>query len=366
MIAACKGIVRADPCDEIVDVTAGEYVGSITGAGVVVLPTGFCGTGRIGRWFRYQPTEPTFVRFTVCNAPFAKVLAITDACSSTLGSCVSGSRPCLTCDELVFAAPVFICVSGPAGSTGNFQLVITLLPNTQADICADANELPAPSAGHITFWADTRGAAHDGASSCDSATPLPDRWFRYTPAEDVLFSVRNILSATLSLHSGCPGTATNQLTCTPLSAGLVGAPLHAGTSYFIRVSARSTFFDASGVLEATALSGRTAGADALVPQVTQMRQFGRVEGVVACAPDSVMCNRGDEPLDCFANPDPRHPFIATNVYRLEAVTNRPGATPLEADRNQLGQACGWRGIRERVRIWVPLDRDFVSPSTRLL
>src|ERR1051326_39011 len=47
-----------------------------------------------------------------------------------------------------------------------------------------------------------------------------------------------------------------------------------------------------------------------------MPQFGRLGDVVGCATDSPLCNAGTQPLDWYANPDPRHPFMTFNAYRL--------------------------------------------------
>ena len=43
------------------------------------------------------------------------------------------------------------------------------------------------------------------------------------------------------------------------------------------------------------------GADAYIGEMADMRQFGRVGGVIGCAIDSPLCNAGDEPLAIMQN-----------------------------------------------------------------
>jgi hypothetical protein len=45
---------------------------------------------------------------------------------------------------------------------------------------------------------------------------------------------------------------------------------------------------------------------------------GREGSQASFGSESVMCNGGTEPLDWFANPDPRHPMMAFNMFRLDA------------------------------------------------
>jgi hypothetical protein len=48
-----------------------------------------------------------------------------------------------------------------------------------------------------------------------------------------------------------------------------------------------------------------------------MGQVGRLGNEIACGMSSTICNFGVEPLDWFANPDPRHPMLVFNLFRLE-------------------------------------------------
>ncbi|MGE4618512.1 MAG: proprotein convertase P-domain-containing protein, partial [Planctomycetota bacterium] len=56
--------------------------------------------------------------------------------------------------------------------------------------------------------------------------------------------------------------------------------------------------------------------DLIAGEHSQMSQLGREGDEVGLMLQSVCCNHGDEPLDWHGNPDPRHPFMVFNLYRV--------------------------------------------------
>lgn len=68
-----------------------------------------------------------------------------------------------------------------------------------------------------TVFGNTVGATNDGASSCNSFPDLnKDVWYKYTPETDGVVTVDGCgsrFSFYLSVHTGCPGTVANQITC---------------------------------------------------------------------------------------------------------------------------------------------------------
>lgn len=56
--------------------------------------------------------------------------------------------------------------------------------------------------------------------------------------------------------------------------------------------------------------------DLIAGEHQQMSQLGREGDEVGLMLQSVCCNQGDEPLDWHGNPDPRHPFMVFNLYRV--------------------------------------------------
>jgi Carboxypeptidase regulatory-like domain len=110
-------------------------------------------------------------------------------------------------------------------------------PNAPAnDLCADA--IPV---GDGTFVSETCSATKDGSTSCQANSLAPDIWYVYTPSVDQTVAVNTFGSGydtMLSVHSGCPGTNANQITCSDdcgspdscLSFNTIG-----GNSYWIRI-----------------------------------------------------------------------------------------------------------------------------------
>jgi len=68
----------------------------------------------------------------------------------------------------------------------------------------------------------TVAATADGSSSCDFAEGSPDIWYRFTAPSAGVYAIDtlgSVLDTVVSLHSGCPGTEINQLTCSDYDLG---------------------------------------------------------------------------------------------------------------------------------------------------
>ena len=110
------------------------------------------------------------------------------------------------------------------------------------DLCVNAE----PVCPGVAYTGSTSGASSDGSSSCGSSSSSPDMWYSYTPASSgtATFSLCDGTSydAVLSVHSGCPGTSSNDLGCDDDGCGSTGGPstvtrsVTAGTPYLIRVT----------------------------------------------------------------------------------------------------------------------------------
>ncbi len=85
-------------------------------------------------------------------------------------------------------------------------------------------------------------ASADGQSSCTGSPESPDAWFRYTALEDdyvVFDSSGSSFDTTVSIHTSCPGLASNELVCSDDSYGLQGAAmtrLRPGQEVWVRLS----------------------------------------------------------------------------------------------------------------------------------
>lgn len=92
------------------------------------------------------------------------------------------------------------------------------------------------------YEGETCTAFRDGSSSCSGNATAADVWYQYTPTIDETITATTFGSnydSVLSVHTGCPGTDSNQIACSD-DCGNPGACLTfqalAGTTYWIRVS----------------------------------------------------------------------------------------------------------------------------------
>ncbi len=61
------------------------------------------------------------------------------------------------------------------------------------------------------------------------------------------------------------------------------------------------------------------GPDLTLCQLYGLRQFGRLDDIVALASANRFWNAGDEEMDWYMSPNPLHPFVVFNMYRLNVV-----------------------------------------------
>lgn len=105
------------------------------------------------------------------------------------------------------------------------------------DDCANATII-----GEGNFSGDTSSATNDGSSYCGSSSTSPDVWFRYDATSNLTLIADTFGSnydTVLSVHSACPGTDLNTISCNDDCIGLdscVSVSVTAGNSYWIRVS----------------------------------------------------------------------------------------------------------------------------------
>jgi photosystem II stability/assembly factor-like uncharacterized protein len=126
------------------------------------------------------------------------------------------------------------------GTSDRCELYDSALAAQARDQCASAE--PICLGGR--YAGSTVGADSDGRSSCGDSSNSPDVWYRYTPARDGFLLVSACASnydGVISIHSGCPGTTSNQLSCDDDECGLGGggvtfAAVEAGREYFVRVT----------------------------------------------------------------------------------------------------------------------------------
>ncbi len=111
--------------------------------------------------------------------------------------------------------------------------------------CASATTI-----GNGSFAGTTVGATNDGRSTCGAADASLDVWYSYTATCTGVLTVDTCTASSydtvISVHSACPGTTSNQLTCnddaqTPSACAgslrsYANVNVTAGTNYKIRVT----------------------------------------------------------------------------------------------------------------------------------
>lgn len=190
---------------------------------------------------------------------------------------------------------------------------------SQSDSCELAEAvLPGSYSG------ETSSARSLGSAECGRSSTAPDRFYSFTAAERGRLEVTTCGSSydtVLSVHGACPATSANALVCNDddEDCGLHSTAvvdLGAGERVWIRVSG---FAGANGSYDLDVTfreEGAFRGPDPAVTDMSEFRQVGRVGSEVAFTTRTVICNMGEEVMDWYRNPDPRHPFLVFNMYRL--------------------------------------------------
>ncbi len=273
-------------------------------------------------WYRITPAANCQLRLNTCGSSYDTVLSVHTGCPGTsanqlgcndddpINQCGLDSRLSIPATAGI---SYYIRIAGFAGASGAFVLNVACGP-PPSDACANA--IPVVSG---TTFADSTGASVDGSASCDSPSPGPDVWYSYTATSDC--SLRASTSSAsfgtvVSIHSGCPGTSANELACASGTNAAATAPVTNGNTYLIRIAGVGGATGTFNLRISCGTGPGTDGPDIVVHTLPDLVQFGRIGDVVGCAMTSIICNAGNQPLDWVANPNPAHPFLVFNLYRM--------------------------------------------------
>jgi len=112
--------------------------------------------------------------------------------------------------------------------------------------------------GMGTYLGNTSEATNDGEAICGSSLTTADVWFRFVPPAYGTYMVDSIGSSydtVVSVHSGCPGTMSNQVVCNDDYSGLqsmVRFNAYTYNEYLIRLSGTN---GATGAFQVTISQG---------------------------------------------------------------------------------------------------------------
>lgn len=195
--------------------------------------------------------------------------------------------------------------------------------------CATA---PAAILGANGF--DTSGATASLAvlagGTCDAHTMYKVNYFTFTPAESGNYVFSTCDSAPWDTRIAVlPACGANQVpiacnddACAYQSQAV--GPLTAGTLYRVVVGGYGGGDGGAATLTISLNpggGGGSVGPDVIVGSLSDIASYGNVvvggQTIMAYAIGTVSCNIGDALLDWFSSPDPRHPFIPQNMYRVK-------------------------------------------------
>jgi len=221
-------IPRNDSCENAVRI--GEGVFGFSNVGASNSRPESCATIGADVWYRFVAATDGTVNVSTCedfgDAGFDTVLEAFEGTCNTMrqvacnndaeGCSVSGTRSRISWSA-VSGTTYLIRVGGFAGATGSGVLNVQFVGGS--DACGSAMDVT--GSGTIT---DTMfGAVQDGAAGC--VVSSRDRWYRFTAltpgvlrvntcgTHDGIYGPDAGMDTVLSIHSGCPGTAANQLVC---------------------------------------------------------------------------------------------------------------------------------------------------------
>ena len=279
-------------------------------------------------WYKFTAKSNGSVTVSTCGSDYDTVLSVYSGCPGEEGNELScNDDTCGLQSEVQFSATdggeYLVRVAGYRGATGNYTLEVSSGgggPGPGPENCEDVQDLGLGNA----VEGSTAGGDNTGSATCGSSSRSSDAIYRHVADEACLLIASTCSSGydtVLSIHSDCPPTNENQLACNDDACDLqstVAYEVAAGESYFIRVAGyNGATGNYSLELSCSEPPEKGEGADITISSMSGIRQMGRLGGVVALSMQSTICNMGSDAVDWYGNPDPRHPFLVFNLYRMK-------------------------------------------------
>src|SRR5215471_18109350 len=221
--SAAMGQPSNDSCFNAIPIGTGPAVIGGTTVGATVDGSTTCGFSNTTPDVWYSITVGcggTLSVDTCVNPEYDTVLSIHSGCPGTAGNTLACNddaacfgSPSLRSNVSAAVGPgtYLIRVSGFGGAVGNFVLSVFFSSAPGNDFCNLATSI-----GTGTFSGTTACATVDGSSTCGASNTTPDVWYSFAVPCDgtlVVDSCGSGYDTVLSIYSGCPGTASNQVAC---------------------------------------------------------------------------------------------------------------------------------------------------------
>ncbi len=283
-------------------------------------------------WYLYTAPTGGSITVTTCSTitSYDSVLSVHTApcpgtstnqiaCDDDDPSCPYGGLRSRLTFNAVQGGQYLIRVSGYSTSVGNFELAVG--PGIPPPPPANDNCASATAVGNGTFNGSTTTATSDGASTCAGAGS-PDVYYRYTAPATGPVAASTCVSASydtvISVHTGCPASAANQIDCNNDFCGTraqVTFQATAGTPYIVRVAGTGANGGAFTLTLGAPPPPPTPGPDVIVGDLIDVANFGALGTITAYGVGTNACNPGSDPVLWISGTN-QHPVIAQNMYRL--------------------------------------------------
>ncbi len=189
----------------------------------------------------------------------------------------------------------------------------------QSNACADAPLVAVPGSVSGT----TVGATADGADDCVNCSTA-DVWVKFSSPfdQDVIATMCGMASwdTLLSLHTGCPGNAANQVGCNDDACSqrsTLRVTVQAGQTYYLRISGwcGATGSFTVGLSYAQTPPPVAEGPDVIVGEINSSVRYTPVGAISAYSFGATSCNIGTEDALWIVG-TPAHPLVHQAMYRL--------------------------------------------------
>lgn len=172
-------------------------------------------------------------------------LGLYGACGGPLlaSSTTTGNGESLTYANTGGSATFYVRVYLASDTRNTYAMTLSFTGTGPTnDLCANATAVVNGS-----YTGSTASATRDGAASCGSSSTTKDVWYKFTAPRSGTLRLDTCGSSydtVLSVHSGCPGMTSNQLSCNDDCGGspcgavssCLSRSVTSGTTYRIRVS----------------------------------------------------------------------------------------------------------------------------------
>lgn len=187
-------------------------------------------------WHLYTPVSTGTATISLCGSDFDTTLALFDHCGGAELACNNDfcGKQSQTTLTVTGGQPYYIRVGGPENTSGNYSLLVSLVPTPVGDFCNEPIQLIEGKV-HNGNTSDATGSDISSCASSDHA----DLWHAYTPSNSGTATISlcgSEFDTTLAVFNSCNG---NELACNDDFCGTqseIVLEVVGGQTYLVRVA----------------------------------------------------------------------------------------------------------------------------------